>query len=568
MNKSILVIFGENLPKKSKKWFAKFDEIIGPKELKNFVKPGSIHQAHHLVGQLPELALSDGRILSKSINYQGYELWWVHYDSIYRKFCLPYTQYAGLLSYLKDFEKIYLFEPPWPDLFRYFLKAYHRRYFIFSSFLLRKLLPISFGGLIQFILSIVFLPWLMISSPKLMVYIGDKFDQTHDYDFRMKFIYEELRRRKIPFVEFIRSLEPWSVVLRHAWKRKRPVVYPTAVISFIHFLGKRFGQKKEKELKKLFFSSDSEQYFWFLAATHYLRNIRGTIWSIRAMKLILQGIGVKAANIVGGCERNFHTVLGCKLAGVKTIGIQHGAIPRYFFVSDFMPGFDGPKPLSVDKYGLWSEWWKKYYLEKGNAYRPEQLYVSGPMRPLTKEKYVSGEEPSQNKEPQKVLYISEGLAVPAEVLPYILTLLETKDFELYFKFRPYRDGFELWLKENQPEIYDQILKRAKILRGGIEEAVSQCDVVVGSHSTAVLEGLLELKPFIFFWTDKWGDYRDIRSFDTEGRFFADSPQELIEKIRKSVNVSKEDLRKLQEQFFGNPYQNGSKWVIDQIQKFL
>ena len=92
--------------------------------------------------------------------------------------------------------------------------------------------------------------------------------------------------------------------------------------------------------------------------------------------------------------------------------------------------------------------------------------------------------------------------------------------------------------------------------------------MVGSHSTSVLEGLAQLKPLVFFWTDRWGDYFDIRTFDFQGRFFAKDPQDLIDKIRKSIDVPKEDLIKLQEQFFGNPYQNGSKWVVDQAVEFL
>ena len=102
----------------------------------------------------------------------------------------------------------------------------------------------------------------------------------------------------------------------------------------------------------------------------------------------------------------------------------------------------------------------------------------------------------------------------------------------------------------------------------IEEAISLCDVVVGSYSNAVLEALLQLKPLVFFRTQKWGDYFEIKSLDAQGYFFAENPEELIEKIKKSTNILKEDLKKLQKQFFGNPYQNGSKWVVDQVIKNL
>ncbi|MFH1423806.1 MAG: hypothetical protein ABIG29_02525 [Candidatus Nealsonbacteria bacterium] len=558
--KSVLVIFGENVPSKPKKWFRQFDEIIGPKELQNFISPGSIQQAYELSNKLSRLTLPDGSRLSKLINLQGYELWWMHYESIHYKFCLPYTQYRKLLLYLKDFEKVSLFRAPCPHLFQYFLKAHNRRCTVINRFRFRNLLPVPPGVFIQCLLSLGFLLWLKITRPGLMVRTSDKFDPPHDFDYRQKFIYEELRKRGIPFVEFIRSLESSKTVLEHAWQRKRPVVYSTAIIQFINSFANCFGHYAPS-----FSGTDPEDRFWFLVATHYLRNLKGTVWSIKAMKFILQWIGVKVAITTAGCNRTFYEVLGCKLAGIKTVGIQHGAIPRYYFVSDFMPEFDGKKPLSLDKYGLWSDWWQDYYLKYGRAFKPEQLGVSGHMRPLEKEnveEVVPGD--SAFGGPLKILFISEQLADPKEIMPYLSALLPIKDFVLSLKIRPQRDGFEDWLKKNEPGV----LERVKILRGDIRQAISQSDVIVGSHSTAVLEAMAQLKPFIFFRTAKWGDYFDIKTLDSQGRFFAEDPRDLINKVRKSIDVPKEDLRKLQEMFFGNPYQNGSKWVVERAIEFL
>lgn len=563
--KSVLVIFGKNLPKKSKKWWQQFDEVLGPKELKKIIVPGSVKEAYHLAEKIPDLIAADGKKVSKQINYKGYDLWWMNFDSIYYNFCLPFTQYRNLLTKLKDFEKVYLFEPIYPDLFRYFLEAYNRKYVVLKQFRLRRLLPVPFGVFLQILLSIGFLPLLMIMRPRLMVWVGDKLDPPHDHDFRMKFIYEELRRRKIPFVEFIRSLESWSVVLRHAWKRKRPVFYSAAVIEILHFFVRRFSH-----FSFLSSASDSGERFWFSIATHYLRNVGGSILSIKAIRFILRFIGVRAAYISAGCDRNFHELLACKLNNIKTIGIEHGAASKYYFVSDFMPGFDGEKPLSVDYYGVWSKWWKDYYIKNGDAYKPEQLFVSGPMRPLIRieEKYTEkGVSSRQDKGKLRVLYISEGVAVPEEVLPYILTLLESRDFKPCFKFRPYRDDLESWLKEEQPEVYKKILETTTVFRGTMEEAISQCDVVIGSYSTAVLEALLQFKTPIFFRTNKWGDHFEFKSAGLNS-FFAETAQELIKRIKDSQKISKEELKKLQERFFGDPYQNGSAWVVDQIEEVL
>jgi len=565
-HKSVLVIFGKELPKKSKKWFKRFDEIITKDELEKLVGAGSVQKAYELVNSLSHLTLPNGSRLSKSINWRGYELWWLHYDSLYNNFCLPYTQYDSLLFRLKDFKKVYLFQPPHPSLFHYFLKAYGRECFVLDSFHLRKLLPIPSGVVVQLALSVIFLPWLMIRRRRLMVFTSDKFDPPNDYDFRYKFIYTELRKRKILFAEFIRSLEPVLVVLRHAWKRKRPVFYSAACIFLIYSFTALFCRKKKLIEEAVF--SEPERRFQFLMATHYVRNFAGTIWAVRLVGLILRLIGVKSAIITTGCDRTFHELLACKLVNIKAVGIQHGAQMKNYNVYDFMPEFDGEKKLSLDRYGLWSDWWKQYFLYNSRAFGPEQLFVAGPMRPLAEKRWPTDGGLGRDGDRLRVLYISEGLAAPAEVLPYILTILETKDFELYFKFRPYRDGFELWLRENQPEIYKKILGRSRILRGAMEEAIAQCDVVVGSHSNATLEALLQLKPPVFFRTQKWGDYFEIKNSESGDYFFAENPEELIEKIRKSTNVPKEDLEELQKRFYGDPYQNGSKWVVDRVQELL
>ena len=570
-NKSILVIFGKELPKKNKRWFARFDEVLSPKEVQELTDPGSIQEACQLVGNLSRLTLPDGSRLPKMINYRGYELWWMHYDKFMDSFCLPYTQYSRLLSYLKDFDKAYLYRAPYPSLFQYFLRVHNRECHILNKSRFRKLIPIPMGVLAQVIISLPFLLWLKITRPKLMVFISDQFDlihPPHDYDFRFRHIYEELREKKIPFVEFIRSQESLLTILKHAWRRKRPVVYSTAVIAFLYVLASCFQKKQEKKMIDLSLSSGSnpEERFWFLAATHRLHNLKGTIWSIRAMEFILRWIGTRAAIIPASTSRTLHEILACKLNGIKTVGIQHGLMPRYYVVYEFMPGFDGRLTLTTDMYGLWSDWWREYFIANSRAYRPEQLFVSGHMRPLRSappgvSRYCAA---PGGKQPIKVLFMADQLADPHEVIPYFLALLGKKEFSVYVKFRAYRDIFEDWLKENQP----QLLEKMKVIRGDIHEAISRCDVAVGCHSTGVLESVMQFKPFVFFRTGKWGDYFDIKSFDSGHRFFAENPSELLDKIRKSREIPKEVLMGLREKYFGDPHRNGSKWVVDQAVKFL
>lgn len=582
--KLALVVFKEDLPQKSNQWWSKFEVIVAPKNweskvqehgrtfvnLDDLVEPGSIYEASALAKELSLLKLADGSRLTKSFIYQGYELWWMYYNGLFLYFCLPFTQYKKLLEYLKTFQAVYFYRPPYKSLFSCYLKSQGCEMKILreSGLKIRAFFP--FGVWLQILLTILYLPILAVRQRRLLIFIGDKFEKGRDFDFRMRFIYQELRERGIPFVEFIRSLESWRTVLQHALTRKRPVIYSEAVAlvgRFLSFFSLGRIRAWQKFNSSAFISeADSERRFKLLVATQQLQNVYDDIWAIRIMKMILRIIGVKSAFFAAALDRNFHAFLGCKLNTIPTVGILHGVASRDYNGYDFLPAFGGDQMLSVDKYGLWSDWWKEYYLKNSKAYRPDQLHVSGPMRPLEKEGEPTPIKVGPETGSIKVLFISEQLAVPQEIMPYLEELLKNPLLQLIFKFRPYRDGFEEWLLKNQPDLLNA--KNIKILRGRMPEAISECDVVVGSHSTAVLEALLQIKTPLFFQTSKWGDYYSLKEYDADHTFFAEDPVELVTKIKKARSIPVETLKDLRQRYFGDPYQNGGKWVVDQLTEAL
>lgn len=584
--KSVLVIFSGDLPKKSEKWWQHFETVIAPKQIKklihkditfvnidNLIGAGNNYEASIFTKELSLLTLPNGSRISKSFMYKGYELWWIYYHNLFLYFCLPYTQYKKLLEYVTSFNNVCLYQPPYKSLFVYYLQAYecefniiHKKNIKFTNFL-------PFGIFLQIIATFIFLPLLIVNKHRIMVFIGDKLDKSKDYDFRMKFIYKELRQRNLPFVEFIRSMESWRKVLKHMFIRKRLVIYSEGVIfigRLISFITGGHRRAKQKFGHRNFaLEIDSEKRFKLLIATQHLLSAYDDIWAIRIMKWILRAIGVRATLVTLASERNFHAVLGCKLNNIPVIGILHGAASYNYNVHDFLPGFDGTKMLSVDKYGVWSEWWKEYYLRNGKAYRPEQLFVSGPMRPINK---ISNQNVTTDKKihtgPIRILFISEQLAIPSETFPYLEALLQLPraDFLLSFRFRPNPDGFKDWLLKNRPDILER--NDIMISKGELQDAIKNNDVVIGSHSTAVLEALFQYKVPILFKTQKWGDNFELRDYSKDNSFFAEDPDGLIEKIKKAHTVSRDDLNKLLERFFGNPYKNGSKWAIEEIEKLI
>jgi len=583
-NRSVLVIFEKDFPRRGLNWWKQFNVIVAEKtwqskiegygltfiNIEDLIEPGSIYEASAFAEELSHLKLSDGSHLSKLFIYKGYELWWINYNTLFLYFCLPYTQYKKLLEYLKGFQSVYLYQPPFKSLFSYYLQAYGCNHNIIQKQGVKSLSFLPFGILIQIFITLISLPFLMVRKYHLMIFIGDKFEKSKDYDFRMKFIYQELRGRNITFVEFIRSLESWKKVLAHALVRKRPVIYSEGIAfvgRFLSVVTGGYSLAKRKFDSRIFAPErDPETRFKLLVATHYLQRVYDDMWSIRIMKLILRIMGVKVGLFTAATERSFHTVIGCKLLGIPTVGILHGVASRYYNQYDFLPGFDGKKMLSVDKYGLWSNWWKEYYLKNSKAYRPEQLYVSGPMRPLEKSSGNISNKTTRKQGSIKVLFISEQLATPHEVIPYIETLLQQSNIEIAFSFRHHRDGFKEWLLDNMPQLLQH--PNIKITRGNLPDSIKSCDVAIGCHSTAVLETLLQLKVPIFFNTQKWGDYYSLKEYDEKHSFFAENPKELVEKIKKAQSISEGILKDLQEKYFGDPYKNGSKWVVEQVEKIL
>ncbi|MDD3531298.1 MAG: hypothetical protein PHV99_01770 [Candidatus Pacebacteria bacterium] len=580
--RSALVVFGNKLPRRWTQTRHRYDTVVAHETLRNEIEArgeewidldgligaGSIYEASVMLEELSRLTFPDGTRVAKACVYEGYELWWMNYNSLFRFYCLPYTQHRKLLEYLREFRRVHFYRPPYQNLFLHYLRAHGCETELLPEPELTSPSLLPFGVAIQIALTLLFLPILVIRRHHLMVFIGDKFEKGKDYDFRLKFIYQELRQKSIVFVEFVRSLESWKTIIQHAFIRRRPVIYSEAIAFVGRFASFITGGRRRglREFGPHLFRSvtDPDARFRFLIATQYLHTVYDDIWAIRIMARLLRAIGIRTAIIEVASERTFHSVLGCKMDAIPTVGILHGVVSRQYIPHDFMPCFDGEKSMSIDRYGVWSEWWKEYYEKNGKAYRPEQLFVSGPMRPLE-----AGSEPelgttSGGEDLLKVLFISEQMGYSPEVVPYLKKLVETKDIDLYVKFRPYRDGFETWITNHEPEL----LRNVKILRGSVSEAVAQCDVVVGSHSTAALEALLKLKPPIFYATEKWGDYFNLEGYDYTYRLFAKTPEDLVACLMKSRQIPLETLKELRERFFGDPYRNGSAWVVDQAEQLL
>lgn len=573
-NKTALVIFGKHIPNhlltKTPGTVIAYNEFREQIEkaggsfvdIETLIGPGNVYAATAFLETLSRVTFSNGERVSKWFKYEGFEMWWIHYTGLFYSFALPLTQNEKLLQFLIKFKKVTLCSPQHKSLFASFLHAHSVKVSVVETNRYNTL-P-SPGILLQLAWTVISIPVLMVLRKSSLVFVGDKIEKGKDYDFRMQFVYAELRKREVSFVEFIRSLESFLAILKNISIRKRPVIYSEAIAYIGRLISLVWRSNKEVELyiSQNADTKDPQTHFKYLVATHYLKNVFDDIWGTRIMKSILALIGVRAGLYTAALDRNFHTVLGCKLNMIPTAGILHGVASRYSTPYDYLSGFDGEKTLTVDSYGVWSEWWKEQYSKESDAYKPEQLFVSGPMRPLVSN--TVSDTKTKNQKTQ-VLFIAEQTAHFPEVLPYIERLISEEKIDLTIKFRPFRDGAEQWFLKNHPEILTN--SRVTVVKGTMQDAIRNADVVVGCHSTAVLEGLLQFKVPIFIHTDKWGDYYEMERHNRNA-FISKNPEELIEKIMHADHITKDELALLQKQYFGDPKENGSAWLVGKIQELL
>ncbi len=579
-NHTVLVVFGARVPRRVPR---EVSTIIAPASLAEEVRAhgrhfvnldslidfGNIYEAAALTERLTQIRLPDGRRLTKLVTFRGYELWWIHYDALYHRFLLPLTQYRRLLERLVEFSDVQLYGVPNLPLFRYYLEASGVRCVNLQRWKARilwwkSLLRVAFDSL----LSLLALILLKGRGAKVLLHscFGDLLDYPHDYDFRMRRIFEELRARNIPFVEIVRSTQPLRVMLRHARIRRRPVIYSSSLVTLIYLVGEALSGRGNLQRKVVQQMADRppEERFLARVAMHYQRSPRNPVVAIQLMSTILRWLDIRVAFVLHPSARSLHELIACKLNNIPTVGIQHGAGKRSYIVSEYMTGYEGTRSLGTDAFGCWSEYWYNEYRQYSRVITPEQLQIVGHLRPVPAELLSTREQP-RDLDVIRVLHVSDTIVDPREPLPYLRALATDPRLRVTIKARPMiKDRLVAYLRDHAPDVFSQI----EVVTGDIHQAITRSDVVVGCYSTAVLEGLLQLKPLVFFNTRRWGDYYEFQAIEAAHGFFAESPEVAPGCVRAVLQTPRETLEQLRDYFWGDPTRNGGKWVVDQIERLL
>ena len=240
-----------------------------------------------------------------------------------------------------------------------------------------------------------------------------------------------------------------------------------------------------------------------------------------------------------------------KLAGVKTIGIQHGTIhdlhPAYILTKK-----DTERGIHQDRTIVWGKYWKGFLQEKGN-YPEATLFIAGQIRTdiipnlLSRKCNKPPDFPDVKhlvvfaSQPQRDPYLRKRAAF--DVFTAIKGL---KDTHLIVKLHP--------AEKNDFDYYRSIANKASctnysiILKFDLYQLISLADIIITCFSTVGAEAVYFDKPLIILDHLK----QDIQNYHKEGIAFQTSNSKELNKVlidllsgatRHNKNAYQEYIRK-------------------------
>lgn len=376
---------------------------------------------------------------------------------------------------------------------------------------------------------------IVIKRPLSVIWTGDFYDETLQGDFRLGNLYLELKDKKINYIDFIRDNHNGILsTLNNMLKRRKPVIYYDSITRI--FL---FSPNKNTNIYL-----KNENYLHRQILSRFIHKI-STPAKINLFRKIFNFLKVDNFICWEFSDRQSNLIYAAKLNNIRTIGFMHGAGNKFYVAHEYMSEFSSDKKIGPDFMGVYSEWWKKYFELHSKLYT--HVEVCGMLR---KKNFLT--TPKHMPSFKSVLWISEPLIDPEEVIGFIEYL--HKNYSLVIKKRPLtKDIFYNKLIQKYPEC-----KNIPTLDGDIFTAINQCSLVVGSHSTAVIDALQVNKPCLLVNTKKWGNY-----FNVDENIFIKNTNELEPKISKLANFNFEDLKL---KYFGEDTDDGVQWVIKKMTK--
>jgi hypothetical protein len=487
--------------------------------------------------------------------YKGYEVVWAIYSLVHTRFSIPFCE---IKETLEDAEAISLEDlaDKYRDAARIYAAATGKP--LLTSACEQPLVwerpAARIRALAKDMLLVAYslvsvLIGRLAGRRKVAVWTGDFFSRATGGDFRLGSLYRDLRAARVYPIDFIRQdMNGFANTVKNMLRRRRLAVYYSSIDALVRRLAKKdalpVALKREHRLHRQVLQS-------------YLCALKGHQAVIRVFEFLFRLLGVRAFVAWELSDRQAHLIVAAKCQGVRVIGFQHGAGMETYMAHEFMREFTGAQKIGPDFMGVWSAFWLQYFRARSQLYG--SIEVSGPIRPLPQ----IGTREKKSKPVRRILWISEPLADVGELEPYILFI--HANYELLIRKRPStKDVFFSELAKRQPA-----LTACGTSSGSIAQAVAEVDLVVGSHSTAVLEAAVIGTPLLLIKTQRWGDYFELSEKVKDYHIVVDS----IESLRKSIaELGQRDvsavLHEIAVNYLGDRKRGGTEWLVHRIEECL
>lgn len=535
--------------------------------LEDFRRPASVQTTAQLLEGVSRAELPVGGRLSQLVRYADFEVWWLTQKQVYSQYLTPYVEYARLWQRLAAADLVLFGDvSPLTRLAELVLTVngiphrYLDRLVRIKTGLQRLNLRSLLLSFVQIIVSLASLTVLVLRRPRLAIWAGDRITPPLDCDFRYEDLYRSLRQARLGFVEFLRSYTTPREFVRNLLRRRRPVVYPESFLRPFFPLFQAWAASRLRRLTRQISgqlnNATAEDRLLTLVAVQVLADCLILRAQIPVSRCLLWLTGLKVLFVPGGYSRVGPLVMAAKCQGVATVGLMHGPYVRQYHPDEVGLGFDGPRSHAIDLFGVWSEYWKNYYRHDGRFFRDEQLFVAGHLREFPA---VRSPASLTSHQPLRVLLLSEPLVESAEILPYLKTILGDRRFQLAIKCRPDR---------NDPILRALAARGVELplAHGRMEPALAHTDVVIGSHSTALLEALYFYKPILVLRTERWGDYFSLAPVAPQ--VLVDRPGALPVALTTAVQQGLGPVTALRSRFWGSLSFSGPQTIVAVIRDYL
>jgi hypothetical protein len=438
-------------------------------------------------------------IRADSLTYKSFELIWSIYDLIHQQYSIK--------------------------------KISDRNFIINQSESKLKLKQVVFD-IIFCAFSFLSILWVKLNGKKtIAIWTGDIFNIQTEGDWRLGDLYKVLSNESIKTIEFVRhSNKGLKYSFFNFFKRGRPVVYYSSILNLFNIFSKHDLEILFKEPNKI----DE-------LVVNYFKNEIPNTTVILFFEKVFKFLNVQTFLCWEFSSRQAPLIYASKSQNIPTIGFMHGASYLNFAVNNFISPFKGKSKIGPDFFGVWSNWWKELYIDEAKIYNEIEVinnYYEVNFMPIVKNKIDS------------ILIISEVLPKYDELLPFYKILFSK--YKIALKIRKgVEDKFYKFL------IKESLIKEDFVIEDDlIQNVIPKYDLVIGSHSTAVLESVLFNRPFLFVNTKYLGNYFNIDSSE-----FVDEPKDLLNKIN-SIRFDK--IKGYRIQFFGKKEMKFSNWILNKL----